>query len=60
MSAPVASETRSPLSASSENQRMLGRGPKACGDQQRTEFVAVQPDGVRLIVQPRPPHMRGR
>jgi hypothetical protein len=34
---------------------MLGRWPEPGGDQQRGELVAVQGDGMRLIVHPRPP-----
>ena len=36
---------------------MLGRVTQASGDQQRAELVTVQPSGMRLIVQPRPPDM---
>jgi hypothetical protein len=37
---------------------MLGGTPKAGGDQQGTEFITAQPNGVRLIGQPWPSHMR--
>jgi len=50
MSAPVASETRRPLRASREIRACSAAGPESGGDQQRTELIAVQPDGVRLIV----------
>ena len=30
------------------------------GDQQRAELVAVQSDGMRLVVHPRPPYMSSR
>jgi hypothetical protein len=38
---------------------MLGRRAEAGSDQQGAELVAVQRDGVRLVVQPRPPDVRG-
>jgi hypothetical protein len=31
---------------------VLGGRPEAGGDQQGAELVAVQPDGVRLVVKP--------
>ena len=39
---------------------MLGWLAKPGGDQQRAELVAVQPDGMGLIVQARSADMRGR
>ena len=39
---------------------MLERRAEPGGDQQRAELVAVQRDGMRLIVHPRPADMRGR
>jgi len=39
---------------------VLGGRPGPGGDQQRAEFVAVQPDRVRLVIQPGPPDMGGR
>ena len=39
---------------------MLARRAQPGGHQQRTEFVAVQPRGVRLIVQARAADVRGR
>ena len=39
---------------------MLGGLAKACGHQQRAEFVAAQPGGVRLIVQAGAADMSGR
>jgi len=39
---------------------MLARRAQPSGDQQRAKLVAIQRDGVRVIVQPRPPDMRGR
>jgi len=35
------------------DQRVLGRGAKPRGNEQRAQLVAVQPGGMRLIVQPR-------
>ena len=60
MSAPVASETRTPLSASKEIERVLGGRAEPGSDQEGAELVAVQGGGVRLIIQPRPAHVRGR
>ena len=59
MSAPVASETRSPLRASSEISACSAGGPRAGGNQQCVEFTAVQAHGVGLIIQPGPPYIRG-
>jgi hypothetical protein len=59
MSAPTASDTRSQFKASRE-QRMLGRRPEPGGDQQGAELVAVQGDGMGLVVHPRPAHVRSR
>ena len=53
MSAPVASDTRSPLRASSEISVLGGRAEPG-GDEKGTELVAVQSGGLRLVVQPRP------
>ena len=39
---------------------MLGRWPQSGGDQQRATLVAVQPDGMGLIVQTGAADMRGR
>ena len=39
---------------------MLGRRAEPGGDQERAELVAVQGGGVRLIVQPGTPDVRGR
>jgi hypothetical protein len=49
-----------PIERQQRDQCMLGRLAKACSDQQRAEFVAVQASGVRLIVQTRAPNMSGR
>jgi hypothetical protein len=42
------------------DQRVLGGRAEPGGDQERAELVAVQGGGVRLVVQPRPPDVRGR
>jgi hypothetical protein len=56
MFAPVASETRRPLRASSR--AGSGRSPVlAGGDEQGAHLIAVQPDGVRLVVEARPAHV---
>jgi hypothetical protein len=62
MSAPVASDTRSPLRASSEqgDQGVLGGRAEPGGDQERADLVAVQCGGVRLVVQPGTADVRGR
>ena len=60
MSAPSASEIRSPLMASSEISACSRGGAEAGGDQQRADLVAVQPDRVGLVVQPWPAHVHGR
>ena len=59
MSAPVASDTRSPLSASREISACSAGGPEPGGDQERAELVAVQGGGVRLVVQPGTADVRG-
>ena len=60
MSAPVASETRSPFSASSEISACSSRRAEPGGDQQRAELVAVQRDGMGLVIQPRSADVGGR
>jgi len=57
MSAPVASETPQPVQREQRDQPMFYRRPKTCGDQQSAELVAVQGDGMPLIIHPRPPDM---
>ena len=42
------------------DQRVLGRGAKPGGDQQRAEFVAIQPGGMGLTVQARAADMHGQ
>jgi hypothetical protein len=51
MSAPIASETRRPFRARSEIRACSGCGAEAGGDQQRAYFIAVEPDGMALVVQ---------
>jgi hypothetical protein len=46
MSAPVASETRSPVQREQRDQRVLARRTKPGSDQQGAELVAVQGDGM--------------
>ena len=59
MSAPRASEIRSPLIASSEIRACSFGCAEPGGDEQRADFVAVQADGVGLVVQPRPSDVDG-
>ena len=49
-----------PVQGQQGDQRVLRRRAEPGGDQQRAEFVAVQRDGVRLIVDPRAADMGGR
>jgi hypothetical protein len=42
------------------DQRVLGGPTETGGDQQRAEFVAVQPGGMRLIIQPGTADVSGR
>jgi hypothetical protein len=39
---------------------VLGRGPEPGGDQDGADLVAVKANGMRLVVQPRPPDVRRR
>ncbi len=41
------------------DQSVLGRLAEPRGDQEGADFVAVQGGGVRLVVQPGPPDVRG-
>jgi pimeloyl-ACP methyl ester carboxylesterase len=59
MSAPVTSETRRPSSEQGD-QRVLGRRAEPAGHQQRTELVAVQRDGVGLVIHPQTADVCGR
>jgi hypothetical protein len=49
-----------PVERQQRDQRMLTGRAQPGGDQQRAQFVAVQPGGVRLIVQAGPPYVSGR
>jgi hypothetical protein len=49
-----------PVQREQRDQRMLERWAETGGDQQGTELVAVQGDGMRLVVHPRPPDVGGR
>jgi hypothetical protein len=49
-----------PIQREQGDQHMLGRRPEPGGDQQGAELVAVQRDGMGLIVDPRPPDVGGR
>ena len=60
MSAPSASEIRSPFNASSETSAWSRFDAEPGGDQERAELVAVQPEGAGLVVQLRAADMRGR
>ena len=59
MPAPVASQTRSPFSASKET-RACPRAARARRGQDRAELAAVERGGVRLIIQPEPADVHGR
>jgi hypothetical protein len=56
MPAPVASETRSPVS---EISACSAGGPSPGGYQSRAELVAVERGGMRLVVHPRATDVRG-
>ena len=58
MSAPVASETRSPLSASREISACSAGGPSPAATRSAPSSLRSRPSGVGLVVQPRPPHVR--
>ena len=49
-----------PVQCGQGDQRMLGRRTGPGGDEQGAELVAVQRDGMRLMVDPRPPDVGGR
>jgi len=48
-----------PVQSEQGDQRVAGWRAQSGGDQQCAELVAVQSYCVRLVVQPRPPHVRG-
>ena len=60
MSAPIASETRSPFNASSDDQGVVAGAGEPGGDEHGAELVAVQPDGVRLVVESGSAHVHRR
>ena len=49
-----------PVEREQGDQRMLGRATEPGGDQYGAELVAVQGDGMRLVIQPGPADVRGR
>jgi|HubBroStandDraft_1064217.scaffolds.fasta_scaffold07294_8 hypothetical protein len=49
-----------PIESEQQDQRVLGGGAEHGRDEEGADLVAVQADGVRFVVQPRPPDMRGR
>jgi hypothetical protein len=49
-----------PVQREQGDQRMVERRTEPGGYQQGAQFVAVQRDGMRFIVDPRPPDVRGR
>jgi hypothetical protein len=49
-----------PVQGQQGDQGMLSWSPEPGGDQQGTELVAVQGDGMRLVVHPRTADMRSR
>jgi hypothetical protein len=57
MSAPVAPETRSPFKRQQADQRVVAWVREPSGDEEGTDFVAVQSRRVGLVVEARPPHM---
>jgi hypothetical protein len=58
MLAPVASETRSPLSASNKISACSPGGPSPAAASS-AEFVAIEPGGVRFVVQSATADVRG-
>src|SRR4051794_32863943 len=57
MSAPVASEIRRPLSASRADQRVVSCSPEAGDDEHGADFVAIEPSGMRFVVELWTSHM---
>ena len=55
MLAPRASEIRGPLRARNEHNACLAAKRDPRSDQERAELVAVEADGVKLVVEPWPP-----
>ena len=60
MSAPRASEIRSPFIASSANQGVVAGRSEPGLDQEAAELVAVQPEGAGLVVDLGAAHVRRR
>jgi hypothetical protein len=60
MPAPSPSGTLSPFKASREISACSGGAPSPCRDKQRAEVVAVQGDGVGIVVQAGSADVRGR
>ena len=60
MLAPIASETRSPFSASSETRAWSRAEPEPGSDQDGAELVAVEVGDVGLVVDPRPANVDRR
>ena len=57
MSAPVASETRRPFSASSEIERVVAGVAEPGRDEHGADLVAIEAGGVRLVVEARTTNM---
>jgi hypothetical protein len=49
-----------PVERQQGDQRMLACGAESCGDEERSDLVAVQADGVRFVVDPWAAEMDGR
>lgn len=49
-----------PVDRQQRDQGVLVRGAQPGGDEQGADLVAVQPDGVGLVVQPRAAHVNSR
>ena len=47
-----------PVDGQQPDQRVLRGGAESGSDQQRSDLVAIQPDRVRLVIQPWPAHVR--
>jgi hypothetical protein len=59
ISAPVASDTRSPFRGHQGEQHVLGGRSESRGDEDRAELVAVQGGDVRFVVEPGAADVRG-
>ena len=49
-----------PVDGQQGDQGVLSGGTEPGGDKERPDLVSVQGGGVRLVIQPRPPDVRGR